>query len=165
MEIQKIRNCYLPIKHFEKTRQKFDNVKEIIIEAIINESFSVTRVIQYYVNNQKENVEISLQFPLSPKVVIKSMKAKMNGKLIISRIYEKDKAVEKYNDAISSGNVGIIGQLKAQESDIFEVNIGNLQSGEFLEIETEFLQNTQSKDLSFYYSFNLFSIPNLIELI
>ena len=163
MEIQKIRNCYLPIKHFEKTRQKFDNVKEIIIEAIINESFSVTRVIQYYVNNQKENVEISLQFPLSPKVVIKSMKAKMNGKLIISRIYEKDKAVEKYNDAISSGNVGIIGQLKAQESDIFEVNIGNLQSGEFLEIETEFLQNTQSKDLSFYYSFNLFSIPNLIE--
>jgi hypothetical protein len=161
MEKQKIRN--LPIKHFEKTRQKFDNVKEIIIEAIINESFSVTRVIQYYVNNQKENVEISLQFPLSPKVVIKSMKAKMNGKLIISRIYEKDKAVEKYNDAISSGNVGIIGQLKAQESDIFEVNIGNLQSGEFLEIETEFLQNTQSKDLSFYYSFNLFSIPNLIE--
>ena len=114
-------------------------------------------------NNETENIEISLQFPLSPKVVIKSMKAKMNGILIISRIYEKDKAIEMYNDAISSGNLGIIGHLKTDNTDLFEVNIGNLHSGEFIEIETEYLQNTRSKDLSFSYSFNLFSIPNLIN--
>ena len=157
---------YLSPYTYHQTRivqHKYNNINEIIIQVMINEAYAITKVIQFYENKSNDNVELSLEFPISQKIVIRRMKATMNDKIIMSKIFEKNKAIEKYTDSISSGNVAILGQENVTNPKLFEVKIGNLQPGEKLEVETELMQSLSSSDLSYEYSFNLYKIPNLIE--
>ena len=73
----------------------------------------------------------------------------INGKKVISKILDKDKAKEKYNDAISSGKTGAIS---SKEDNYIIVNIGNIEPKGLVKLTTEFIQFLTSEDMSFCYS-------------
>ena len=52
---------------------------------------------------------------------------------------EKEKAEEKYNDAIAQGNTGLTTSYKLDEK-LYEVKIGNLPAKEYLELKCYFIQ-------------------------
>ena len=53
------------------------------------------------------------------------------NKIVISKIMSKEKAEEKYNDTIASGNTGFISIYKEKE---YTVNIGNLEPNQQIKL-------------------------------
>ena len=107
------------------------------VETELNEYYAKTNIIQYYVNKLDAPIELILKFPNNSKVQFSKFTLEMNNKTVISKVIEKEKAKEKYSDAIASGNVGA---LSSEEDNFIKVNIGNIQSKNIAKLTSEFIQ-------------------------
>ena len=65
----------------------------------------------------------------------------------------KEKAEEKYNDSISSGNTGFISRYDDEKMKIYTVNIGNINPRQKIKLNTYFIQMIGTQDMS--YEFNI----------
>jgi len=74
----------------------------------------------------------------------------MKEKKIVSKIMPKEKAEEKYSDAIAKGNTGIKGQY-SEDMKSYCVNIGNINSNEKITLKTIYNQPITSYDMSYEY--------------
>jgi hypothetical protein len=132
-------------------RQTLDKIDEnlVNIDVELNEFYSTTNITQYYYNHHNKSVELILKFPHDSSIQFSKFTLHINGKIVISKVLEKEKAKEKYNDAIASGNAGAIS---SQENNFIVVNIGNIQPNCFVKLTTEFIQFLKSEDMSYCYS-------------
>ena len=132
-------------------RRAFDKIEEneVKIDAELNEFYAKTEVTQYYINHLNNPVELVLKFPYNSSVQFSKFNLDINGKKVISKVIEKEKAKEKYNDALASGNTGAIS---SQKDDYIVVNIGNIAPKSIVKLETEFIQFLKSEDMSYCYS-------------
>ena len=83
------------------------------------------------------------------EIAFNNFTARIKDKIIKSKVTESNKAEEKYNDAIASGNTGIASSYDEKRK-IFSLKIGNLPKHETLYITFSFLQFVDIKD-SFYF--------------
>ena len=120
----------------------------VYIDTELNEFYAKTNVTQYYVNKTKSTIELVVKFPQNPKVQFSKFDLELNGKKVTSKILEKEKAKEKYNDAIASGNVGIISSI---EDKFIKVKIGNIAPFGVVKLTTEFIQFITSEDMSYCF--------------
>ena len=120
----------------------------VYIDTELNEFYAKTNVTQYYVNKSKNTIELVVKFPQNPKVQFSKFVLELNGKKVTSNILEKEKAKEKYTDAIASGNVGIISSI---EDKYIKVNIGNITPFGVVKLTTEFIQFLTSEDMSYCF--------------
>ena len=118
------------------------------IETELNEFYAQTHVTQYYINKSNRIIELILQFPSNPKIQFSKFVLELNGKKIVSKILEKEKAEEKYSDTIASGNSGIIS---SKTDKYIKVNIGNINPNDIVKLTTEFIQFITSEDMSYCY--------------
>ena len=118
------------------------------IETELNEFYAQTHVTQYYINKSNRIIELILKFPSNPKTQFSKFVLELNGKKIVSKILEKEKAEEKYSDAIASGNTGIIS---SKTDKYIKVNIGNINPNDIVKLTTEFIQFITSEDMSYCY--------------
>ena len=130
-----------------------DNKEETIyIETIINEFYALTQVTQYYKNNNNKSIELSIIYPLRKEINFRKFTINIDGKKSFSKILEKEKAEEKYTDAIASGNVGIFSKYSEEEPNSYSITIGNVAPNAMVELTSEFVQFITSDDMSFCYS-------------
>ena len=137
----------------EKSKQNLDILDSIDpntvhINTELNEFYAKTNITQYYINESDRVIELILKFPLNSKIQFSKFILELNGKKIESRIIEKEKAKEKYSDAIASGNTGIIS---TKEKKFIKVNIGNINPRDKVKLTTEFIQFITSEDMSYCY--------------
>ena len=132
-------------------RQTFDNIDEktVKIEAEINEFYAKTNVTQLYINHLNNPAELKLKFPYDSSIQFSKFTLDINGKIVTSKVIEKEKGKEKYNDAIASGKTGAI---TSQEGNYIEVNIGNIEPKSTVKLNTEYIQFLKSEDMSYCYS-------------
>ena len=132
-------------------RQTLDEVDEnlVNIDAELNEFYSKTNITQYYFNHFNNPVELILKLPFISSIQFSKFTLDINGKIVVSKILEKEKAKEKYNDAIASGKTGAIS---SKEGNYIKVNIGNIEPKSFVKLTTEFIQFLTSEDMSYCYS-------------
>ena len=93
----------------------YDNYGEeqiIYISSEVNEIYAKTEIKQNYKNNYKSTIEIKIQFPILKDYNLSKFIVKIDEKTIISKILEKQKGKEKYNDEISSGNTALYGKIE-----------------------------------------------------
>ena len=130
-----------------------DNKEETIyINSNVNELYAITQVTQYYKNNNDRPVELSIIYPLKKEIIFRKFTINVNGKKSYSKIFEKEKAEEKYSDAMASGNIGIFAKYKEKESNSYSINIGNVAPNVMIELTSEFIQFITSDDMSLCYS-------------
>ena len=98
----------------------------ILINSELNEFYAKTNITQYYKNYSENPIELILKFPYNSSVQFSKFTLEMNNKKVVSKVLDKEKAEEKYNDAIASGNVGVISTIKDK---FIKVNIGNISGG------------------------------------
>ena len=113
--------------------------KKIIVNTYSNEIYSKTEVILNYTNNKDNPIELIIEIPIRTELIFESFTAKIKDRIIKSKITEKEKAEEKYNDAIAQGNTGLTTSYKLDEK-LYEVKIGNLPAKESLELKCYFIQ-------------------------
>ena len=133
------------IKHDEKE----DNID---IKSEVNEFYAITQVTQYYKNNNKAPVELSIIYPLKKEINFRKFTINVNGKKSVSKIYPKEKAEEKYSDAMAGGNIGILSKYAEEEPNSYSINIGNVGPDATVELTSEFIQFITSEDMSFCFS-------------
>ena len=97
----------------------------IVIESTINEFYGITRVKQIYKNDTEKPLELEIILPILKEIQFSKFTVLMNDQTIISKVLEKEKAEEKYVDAIAKGNTGIISSYNDEKTN-YSINIGNL---------------------------------------
>ena len=89
---------------------------------------------------------------MKAEIVFNYFIAKIKDKIIKSKVIESNKAKEKYNDAIASGNTGITSTYDIEQK-VCSLTIGNLPSNETLNLKFSFIQFVTIKDS--FYSVNI----------
>ena len=123
----------------------------IYLSSRVNEIFATTEVTQYFTNESDKSMELSVLIPIIKKLTLSKFIVSIEDKIIISKVMPKEKAEEKYNDAIASGNVGFMSKYEDNKS--YSVNIGNLAPKKRIKLQTIFIEMLGSDDLS--YEFNI----------
>ena len=121
----------------------------IVINSELNEFYSQTKITQYYQNYSENPIELIIKFPYNSSIQFSKFTLEMSNKKVISKVLDKEKAEEKYNDAIASGNVGVISSIKDK---YIKVNIGNISGGELIKLTTEFIQFLNTEDMSYCFT-------------
>jgi hypothetical protein len=89
----------------EESSEKYNTV---IINTYINELMSQTEVIQYFKNVINTPVELQIMIPQISDINITRFEMTKKDKKVVSKLLEKEKAKEKYNDSIAKGDYGFI---------------------------------------------------------
>ena len=126
------------------------------IETELNEFYAKTNVIQYYANKFDHPINLTIKFPNNSKIQFSKFTLEMNNKKVISKVIEKTKAEEKYNDAIAGGNTGVFTSKDIKE---IKVNIGNIPSNSIVKLTSEFIQFLSIEDMSYCFTF-MKNFPN-----
>ena len=131
-------------------KEKNKNKSKIFFNSNINEIFATTELIQEFQNPYKDAIELEILFPINKNINLSKFEILMKEKKIVSKIMPKEKAEEKYSDAIAKGNTGIKGQY-SKDMKSYCVNIGNINSKEKITLKTLYNQPITSYDMSFEY--------------
>ena len=112
---------------------------KIIVNTYANEIYSKVEVTLHYINKKDNPIELIIEIPMRSELIFDSFIAKIKDEIIKSKIVEKEKAEEKYNDTMAKGNTGILTSYNLEEK-FYSVKIGNLPSKETLELKCYFIQ-------------------------
>ena len=132
----------------------------------LSEIYAKTEVTQYYENKTDHPLELKVKIPFAKEIYISSFKAKIGDKIIESKIMEKEKAKENYNDMIATNSSAFLAMMR--ENDFgknFYVCLGNIKPGIKIEFTTYFYQFIDTFKSSYYYCM-MTNFPkfNLIEI-
>jgi len=123
----------------------------IYLSSKVNEIYATTELTQYFTNTLEEAIELTILFPIKDEISLSKFVVAIGDKIVLSKVMPKEKAEEKYNDVIASGNVGVISEYE-EESKAYSVNIGNLKPKEKIKLNSIFLQMIGAQDLSYEFS-------------
>ena len=144
MKIKSIKYCINKMEEREDT---------IYLRSNINEIFATTELMQYFSNPFSDAIELSISFPIKEEISLTKFIVTVDDKIYMSKILEKEKAKEKYNDAISSGNIGFYSRYEDKKMTKYSINIGNTNPNQKVKLNTFFIQMINSYDMS--YEFNI----------
>ncbi|XP_062408528.1 von Willebrand factor A domain-containing protein 5A-like isoform X2 [Sardina pilchardus] len=83
-----------------------------------------------YVNGEERPLEAVFVFPLPGESAVCHLSAKIGDTEVVAKLQDKQKAREKYDDALSSGHQAFLLEESAQSPDVFQLNVGSLPPGE-----------------------------------
>ena len=86
----------------------------------------------------------------------------LNNRKVISKILEKEKAKEKYNDSISTGNESLVSYINDDGKNI-KICLGNIPPNQEVELKTYYINNLICFDLSYQASFPVIFPAFIIE--
>ena len=126
---------------------------EVNIDSKVNEVFATTTVTQKILNNSDKPIELEAYILKKlDNIIFSSFYAQIgNSTKVKSKVIKKEKAEEKYSDAISSGNASIFTAVDPNDKNNIIVHIGNLPPKQELIFTSEFIQFTESSNNSFEY--------------
>ena len=124
----------------------------IYLNSQVNEIFATTELIQFFTNPLDNAIELSISFPIKEEISLTKFVVTIGEKMVISKVMKKEKAEEKYEDSIASGNQGFISRYN-EEMTSYTVNIGNINPKQKVKLNAIFIQMIGSQDMS--YEFNI----------
>ena len=131
------------------TDNKDDNT--VYITSKVNEIFASTELTKYFTNPLENSIELTIFFPIKEEINLSKFEVSMDDQIILSKVMPKEKAEEKYNDAIASGNVGVISSYQEKQN-VYSVNIGNLKPKKQIKLHSVFIQMIGTQDMSYEFS-------------
>ena len=78
---------------------------------------------------EAKSVEVTFKFPKEENSVISKMLITIGDKTIEAKVMEKEKAEQKYDDAIAAGNMAALLSEKNEDVDMHEVTLGQILPG------------------------------------
>ena len=123
------------------------------IHSQVNELFSKTKVIQKFRNPDDNPLELKVYVYKNNMIIFSSFTAQIGDSIKVkSKVILKEKAEEKFSDAIASGNAAI-NVYEDSYNDRLVLNMGNIPPKEEMILICEFIQLTENSES---YEFELF---------
>lgn len=136
------------------------SLKKLSVEAKLKDSIGVILMTQVYLNDKEGPIELEFQFPKEKKSMVSKMIVTIADKTIEAKILEKEKAKEKYDDAIAAGNSATLMNETSQE--MLTLQIGNLLPGQEAKVEIEIIQQVEIKEGAYDFVFPYKYFPSKV---
>eukprot|EP00826_Nyctotherus_ovalis_P031081 TRINITY_DN2481_c0_g3_i2.p1 TRINITY_DN2481_c0_g3~~TRINITY_DN2481_c0_g3_i2.p1 ORF type:complete len:450 (+),score=112.88 TRINITY_DN2481_c0_g3_i2:118-1467(+) len=95
--------------------------------AHIKNCLNTVEVTQHFVNLDKTGVEYEYSFPIDKyTTTVTALTVTIGDKVLEAKVMEKEKAEEKYTDAIAQGNTAIKIDQDENQPDLVRILVGNL---------------------------------------
>ena len=138
-----------------------DKYKTVNIISNINEIMGQTEITQYYKNSSNSPIELLMEIPELTNCSLSRFEMILNTQKVISRILEKEKAKEKYNDSITTGNYSFVSFNDDNKNTT--ICLGNIPPNQEIELKTYYISNLICNDLSYQVSFPVIFPEFIIE--
>ena len=126
-------------------------VTTVEIDSKVNELFSKTYVTQKIENNSENPIELKIYVYKSENCIFSSFSSKIGDSIFVkSKVIIKEKAEEKYTDAISSGNAAIFVSDNSSNENRIIINMGNIPAKQEITFISEFIQSTKSSEFELF---------------
>ena len=122
----------------------------IYLHSQINEVYASTELTQYFTNPLDKTIELSISFPIKEEINLTKFIVTIGEKTVVSKIMAKEKAEEKYNDTLVSGNTGFISSFNDQMTN-YSVNVGNIKPKQKIKLNSFFIQTIEAQDMSYEF--------------
>ena len=129
-------------------------IVKVELESEVNELCAKTRVTQRFTNILNDPLELKIFLYKKNNLLFSSFSAKIGDSVLVnSKVIKKEKAKEKYNDSIASGNAAIFVREDPYDENKLIINMGNIPPKEEVVFVSNYLSLVEtSKD----YEFELF---------
>jgi Ca-activated chloride channel family protein len=82
---------------------------------------------QRFRNDERHPIEAVYKFPLEEGSAVCAFEVEIDGRRVVGRVEEREKAFETYDEALSAGHGAYL--LDEERADVFTVSVGNLPPG------------------------------------
>lgn len=121
------------------------------------DSMAKVTLAQRYKNPLSTPVTVNYIFPMDEQAAITDFSAEFsNGRRLIGLIKAKEQAKQEFDEAVESGHSAVL--LEQHSSDVFQVNVGNLEKGEEVTISITYLTTVPLESSNQYR----FTLPTLV---
>jgi Ca-activated chloride channel family protein len=99
------------------------------VNVTVNNAVAIIDVVQTFHNDKDHPLEVTLKFPIEQEYALGRLTIEINDDIIEGKILKKEKAQEKYEDAIASGHTAVMAEEDKDEPDMVNLKVGNLLAG------------------------------------
>jgi Ca-activated chloride channel family protein len=98
-----------------------------------------------FVNDLEDPVEATYMFPTDPDqhTVVSKLLIEMDDKIVEGKVFEKEKAKEKYEDALAGGHAAVMVQEHEKEPDLLKMNIGGIHPGKEVRVRIQLIKQLE----------------------
>ena len=101
-------------------------LKRVDIKSELRGATAITNVeLTYHNPSTKSALECTYKFPLEKKTLLAKFEASIEDKVVVTKIIKKEKAREKYDDAVAGGNAAVMAE-RVKKDDSMTIRLGNL---------------------------------------
>ncbi|HYE85638.1 MAG TPA: VIT and VWA domain-containing protein, partial [Vicinamibacterales bacterium] len=120
-------------------------LRGVSIEASVTGVAARVSVAQRYQNLEKVPVEAVYSFPLDASAAVCGFEVEVGGKRIVGKVEEREKAFEKYDQAVAEGHGAFL--VDQDRPNIFTASVGNLLPGQEVVVKLSYVSELpQTKD-------------------
>eukprot|EP00027_Filamoeba_sp_ATCC50430_P010934 CAMPEP_0168546528 /NCGR_PEP_ID=MMETSP0413-20121227/3547_1 /TAXON_ID=136452 /ORGANISM="Filamoeba nolandi, Strain NC-AS-23-1" /LENGTH=1128 /DNA_ID=CAMNT_0008576713 /DNA_START=165 /DNA_END=3551 /DNA_ORIENTATION=+ len=119
-------------------------LQSVEVSVDVKRGCARVEISQTYCNDTKDAIECTYQFPVDDLAAVCGFIAEIDGKKIIAKCMEKQKAQEKYDDSIASGHGAFL--LEQKRSDVFTMSVGNLLSKQKVTIRIQYVTPVEQNE-------------------
>ena len=141
----------------DKTNDRLVPLQAVAVKGLVNGLSVNWQVIQRFTNNEKKAIEAVFSFPLPAGATLSSLKILTGDRVITAAVEEREKAFEKYDEAISEGDGAFL--LDQERPDLFVMSLGNLLPGQQVEVQLGMFQLLEAQADSARVSFPVVIVP------
>ena len=105
-------------------------------------------LVHEYMNKRDDTIECRFTFPVHKEMAVCSLTIVTDGREMEAKIVPKEKAREKYEDALGSGDSAYLLHYDSDQQDLLTMNIGNLKSGTSVTVKLGILMKLEVVDKS-----------------
>jgi Ca-activated chloride channel family protein len=107
----------------------------VAAKATIRDFAGLVSLSQRYRNRETQPIEAVYKFPLDEGAAVCAFEATIDGRRIVGRVEEREKAFETYDEALADGHGAYL--LEEERADIFTASLGNIPPGKEVIIRVE----------------------------
>ena len=115
------------------------------INVRVDNAVAIIEIQQVFINELEEPVEATYQFPTDPDqhTVVSKVLFQLGDKEVEGKVIGKEKAQERYDDAIAGGNAALMVQESAKDKDLLEMQIGGIQPAQEVRVTVQLLKQLE----------------------
>lgn len=98
-------------------------------------SIATIDITQTYSNDTADPLEVTLNVPIDQEYGVGKLTIQIDDNIIEGKILEKEKAKEKYDDAVAAGHTAVMAQEDTEKEDTIKLIIGNLLPGQEAQVQ------------------------------
>ena len=127
-------------------------LQKVDIDVIIEGSFATCDLDLVYSNPSPDcALEATYEFHLEKNTLLAKLTAELNGHTVEAQVRDKEKAQERYDDAVAAGNTAVLAQRDSEKKEVMSIRLGNLLPEQTLRLRLKLIMQVEILQGSYHF--------------